>query len=108
MLIASSDRYGWRPHDPCRPNLNLLDELLEQLESKPGIEPVGELSQELVDALLHDDDGCCDLECWRCYSPLSPSHLRTLAQNLASAGMLCRAWQQRDQDSTWRPGCQIR
>src|SRR5580765_1494223 len=103
MLIDS-----WRPYDHFEPK-TLLDEMLEQLESKPSIEPVGELSQELVDALIEDmhGDGCCDSQCWRCYSPLSPSHLRTLAANLALAGKLCRAHQQRDQDPSWHPGCAL-
>lgn len=54
------------------------------------------------------DEGCIDPECWQCHSPLSPTHLRTLAKNLAIAGMLCQAWWWRDQHPTWRPGCQIR
>jgi hypothetical protein len=53
------------------------------------------------------DSGCCDPNCWRCHSPLRPENLRTLAKNLAAAAMLCRAWQQRDADPAWNPGCNI-
>lgn len=52
-------------------------------------------------------DGCCDPDCYRCYSPLRPENLRTLAKNLAAAAMLCRAWQMRGDDPAWRPGCHI-
>lgn len=51
--------------------------------------------------------GCCDPDCYRCYSPLRPENLRTLARNLATAAMLCLAWQRRDEDPTWRPGCSL-
>lgn len=51
------------------------------------------------------DSGCVDPDCWRCHSPLGPENLRTLAANLASAALLCRAWQLRDVCPTWKPGC---
>ena len=54
------------------------------------------------------DYGCCDLDCWRCHSPLRPENLRTLAENIAMAAMLCRAWGKRDEDPSWRPGCNLR
>ena len=53
------------------------------------------------------DSGCVDPECWQCHSPLAPENLRTLAKNLATAAMLCRAWAQRDENPNWRPGCHI-
>ena len=37
------------------------------------------------------DSGCCDPDYWRCHSPLRTENLRTLAENLAAAAMLCRA-----------------
>lgn len=37
------------------------------------------------------DSGCCDPDCWRCHSLLCPENLRTLANNLAIAAVLCRA-----------------
>jgi hypothetical protein len=90
--------------------VTVLDEMIASLEaSAPGEDPGPlELSEEVVHALLADDDGIChDLDCWRCHSPLCPDNLRRLAKNLASAAMLCRAWQQRDEDPSWRPGCNI-
>lgn len=53
------------------------------------------------------DVGCCDPDCWRCHSPLSPAHLRTLAGNLAIAALLCRAWRLHDETPAWSPGCNI-
>ena len=53
------------------------------------------------------DSGCVDPDCWRCHSPLRPENLRTLAKNLAAAAMLCRAWNARDLEPAWRPGCQL-
>ena len=71
-------------------------------------EALPELSDELVHALLTNDDGVCsDPDCWRCYSPLRPENLRRLAGNLAIGAALCRAWQHRGDDPTWRPGCSI-
>jgi hypothetical protein len=51
------------------------------------------------------DAGCCDPDCWYCHSPIGPENLRRLADNLATAAALCRAWQLRDLDPAWRPGC---
>ena len=51
--------------------------------------------------------GCCDPDCWRCYSPLCPENLQTLAKNLANAGQLMRAWQLFVDDPTWYPGCAL-
>jgi len=68
-------------------------------------EPV-ELSDDFVHALLTDEDGyCSNPECWRCHSPLRMENLRRLAQNLVDAAMLCRAWELRDVDAEWWPGC---
>jgi hypothetical protein len=53
------------------------------------------------------DSGCTDPDCWRCHSLMGPENLRTLAKNLATAAMLCRAWQLRDADPAWRPGCNL-
>jgi len=51
------------------------------------------------------DSGCTDPDCWRCHSPLRPENLRTLAENLAIAALLCWAWKLRDGCPTWKPGC---
>jgi hypothetical protein len=61
------------------------------------------------------DSGCCDPDCWQCHSPLRPENLRRLAENLATAAILCRAWQlgwvagsdprMDDGSPEWRPGC---
>jgi len=51
------------------------------------------------------DSGCVDPECWRCHSPLRSENLRTLAENLAIAALLYRAWHLRDTCPTWTPGC---
>jgi len=51
------------------------------------------------------DEGCCDPDCWRCHSPLRPENLRTLADNLATAALLCYAWRLRETCPTWKPGC---
>ncbi len=64
-------------------------------------------SLELTSCDFVGDSGCIDPDCWRCHSPLSPTNLRTLAANLADAAMLCRAWQMRDDNPSWRPGCKI-
>ena len=89
--------------------MTVLDEMIASLEARPpSAEPSMEISEELVHALLTDDDGVCsDPECWRCHSPLRPENLRTLAKNLAAAAMLCRAWQLRGEDPAWSPGCHI-
>jgi hypothetical protein len=34
-----------------------------------------------------------------------PENLRRLAENLATAAMLCLAWQLRESCPTWMPGC---
>jgi hypothetical protein len=51
------------------------------------------------------DSGCSDPDCWRCHSPMGPENLRTLAENLATAALLCWAWQLREVCPTWLPGC---
>ncbi|HSX23381.1 MAG TPA: hypothetical protein VLE97_11460 [Gaiellaceae bacterium] len=93
--------------------MTVLDEMIASLEASAP--PETPLTEEDL-ARIRDLDltscdfcggGCCDPDCWRCYSPLSPENLRTLAKNLAQAAMLCRAWQLRDEDSSWRPGCNI-
>jgi hypothetical protein len=48
-------------------------------------------------------DGCVDLDCYRCYSPLNPDGLRRLAANLATAAALCQAWQL-GRIAGWIPG----
>lgn len=51
-------------------------------------------------------DGCCDLDCYRCYSPLRPENLRTLAENLAIAAALCWSWHLgHGVWQVWQPGC---
>jgi len=52
--------------------------------------------------------GCFNPNCYACHSPLRPANLRLLAQNLATAATLCRAWQLgdvMDGPSKWAPGC---
>lgn len=89
---------------------SLLDEVVTRLESTVIEEvPLTEADlQRLGDLYLFAcaacGDGCCDPECYHCYSPLRPENLRTLAQNFATAAMLCRAWNMRDNDPAWRPG----
>lgn len=51
------------------------------------------------------DSGCVDPDCWQCHSPLGPENLRTLAGNLATAALLCWAWQLGNVCPTWKPGC---
>lgn len=51
------------------------------------------------------DEGCCEPDCWWCHSPLGPENLRRLAENLATAALLCCAWQLGDLCPTWEPGC---
>lgn len=53
------------------------------------------------------DSGCCDPDCWQCHSPIGPENLRRLAANIAAAAMLCRAWQLREGDPAWYPGCKL-
>jgi len=65
------------------------------------------LDLDLTSCDFVGDSGCVDPNCWRCHSPLSPSNLRTLAENLATAGKLSRAWQLRDVDPAWFPGCNL-
>lgn len=92
----------------------VLDEVLAKLEAKlPAEVPLTEADLKSIAALgltscdFVGDSGCTDPDCWQCHSPLSPSHLRTLASNLFAAALLCRGWQGRDDDPTWRPGCNI-
>jgi hypothetical protein len=62
------------------------------------------------------EGGCDHPNCYRCHSSFRPENLRTLAQNLAAAAALCRAWQLGrglSANSTqlwvrvpkWSPGC---
>lgn len=63
------------------------------------------------------DLGCCDPDCYRCHSLLSPEGLRTLAKNLTTAAALCRSWQlgyvygsdprMNDGAPEWVPGCRL-
>lgn len=88
----------------------VLDEMIASLEASPPAVTEVPLPQDLLDNLSSCDfcgGGCSDPECWRCYSPLSPENLRTLAENLAMAGKLTRAWQIRDEDPAWFPGCNL-
>lgn len=92
--------------------MSALDELLNRLGPEEDV-PLTEADLKMI----HDinltacdfvgDSGCVDPACWQCHSPLGPENLRALAKNLAAAAMLCRAWQMRDADPAWRPGCNI-
>lgn len=97
-----------------------LDDLIERLEAtetplteeaEEDLQLTEEDLQQIRDLDLTSCDfcggGCCDPDCYRCYSPLRPENLRTLAQNIATAAMLCRAHQLLDEDPAWRPGCNI-
>ena len=90
---------------------SLLDEMMAQLEATASPEVTEADLQRIRDLDLSSCDfcesGCSDPDCWRCYSPLRPDNLRRLAKNLAVAEMLCRAWDQRDVDPAWRPGCNL-
>jgi hypothetical protein len=91
----------------------VLDEMIASLEA--SLPPEAPLTKEDLARIRELDltscdfcgDGCCDPDCWRCYSPLAPDNLRTLAGNLKIAAMLCRAWELRGQEPAWRPGCNI-
>lgn len=74
-----------------------------ELLSKADLQQIRDLDLSSCDFV--GDSGCCDPDCWQCH--LGPDNLRTLAKNLATAAMLCRAWQQRDEDPVWRPGREI-
>jgi hypothetical protein len=80
---------------------DVYDEPLTEADLK-SIADLGLTSCDFV-----GDSGCTDPECWQCHSPIGPANLRTLAANLADAGTLCRAWQLRDQEPSWHPGCHI-
>ncbi len=87
----------------------MVDALTE--DGGEGLSPAehAEVIERLRDLDLTSCDfcggGCCDPDCYRCYSPLRPENLRTLAQNLANVAMLCWAWQLREVCPTWKPGC---
>lgn len=82
---------------------------IEDLEDVPLSEADRKAYQELnlSSCDFVGDDGCTDFDCLRCHSLLSPENLRTLARNLAAGAMLCRAWQLRDENPDWRPGCTL-
>jgi hypothetical protein len=93
--------------------MNPLDELLEHL----GVEEDAPLTEadyhsirdlNLTSCDFVGDSGCVDPDCWQCHSPIGPENLRQLAENIATAAMLCRAWQQRDEKPDWFPGCNSR
>jgi hypothetical protein len=91
--------------------VSLLDELIanappEEPLTEADLKRIGDLGLTSCDFV--GDSGCVDPDCWQCHSPLSPTHLRTLAGNIKTAAMLCRAWEQRDVDPEWRPGCNIK
>ena len=89
-----------------------LDELLKSMPDEDE-KPLTEADLKMIRDLdltscdFVGDSGCCDEHCWRCHSPLRPENLRTFAKNLGTAAMLCRAWKMRDEDPSWRPGCQL-
>ena len=93
--------------------MTLLDEMLAKLEAEMPEEDDGPPSEEVLQRIRDLDltscdftsNGCTDDDCYRCYSPLRPENLRSLARNIAAAAMLCRAWNLRDQQPDWRPGC---
>ena len=92
--------------------MTALDELLERLGPEEEA-PLTEADLKMIRDLdltscdFVGDSGCVDPDCWRCHSPLRPESLRTLAKNLAAAAMLCHAWQMREDQPAWRPGCNI-
>jgi hypothetical protein len=93
----------------------VLDEMIASLEASMPAVPDVPLTQENLRRLgdlmsccdFVGDSGCSDPACWRCHSPLRPDNLRRLAQNLATAGQLMRAWQLCSEDPAWYPGCKL-
>lgn len=90
---------------------NPLDELLERLGPEEDV-PLTEADYQSIRDLnltscdFVGDSGCVNPNCWQCHSPIGPQNLRTLADNLTFAALLCWAWQLRDVCPTWRPGCE--
>jgi len=92
--------------------MSALDELLERLGPEEDVPLTEEALQRIRDLNLTScdfvgDSGCVDPDCWQCHSPIGPENLRTLAKNIATAAMLCRAWQLHGEDPAWSPGCNI-
>ena len=94
--------------------MTLLDEMLAKMEAEFPEQAPTEAELQRTRELMRDLDltscdftssGCTDDDCYRCYSPLRPENLRSLAKNIAAAAMLCRSWNLRDQQPDWRPGC---
>ena len=94
--------------------MSVLDEMIAQMEADEDEQPP--LSEADLRAIADlgltscdfcGDSGCSDPECWRCHSIFRPENLRRLAENLVTAAMLCRAWQLRDDQPAWRPGCAL-
>jgi hypothetical protein len=92
---------------------SVLDEMITSLEA--SLPPEAPLTEEDLARICGLDltscdfcgGGCCDPECWRCYSPRGPENLRQLAKNIETAAMLCRSWELRGEEPDWRPGCKI-
>lgn len=95
---------------PIIVELASLDALLDYVDDTPlteeDLESIRQLGLTSCDFV--GDSGCVDPDCWQCHSPIGPENLRTLAKNIATAAMLCRAWQQREVQPTWRPGCKLK
>jgi hypothetical protein len=94
---------------PIIAELPPLDTLLADAEDTPltaaDLESIRQLNLTSCDFV--GDSGCCDPNCWQCHFPIGLENLCCLAKNLAAAAMLCRAWQMRDVDPAWRPGCNL-
>lgn len=82
-----------------------MDKLISEDEplTEAQMESIRRLELTICDFV--GDSGCSDPDCWRCHSTMGPDNLRRLAENLATAALLCRAWQLRDACPLWKPGC---
>jgi hypothetical protein len=80
---------------------------VEKVAARSTATSEGDLFMELSSCDACGDAGCSDPECWRCHSPIGPSQLQRLATNLATAALLCHAWQQRAAKPEWFPGCAL-
>lgn len=83
-------------------DMGVLDDDMDVID---GDRTNAETPIELTSCDFCGESGCCAPDCWRCHSLLRPENLCTLAKNLATAAMLCRAWELHSACPTWTPGC---
>jgi hypothetical protein len=85
-----------------------MDDLTEDVPLTPAEAEAIRESLRRLDLTSCDfvgDSGCSDPDCWRCHSPMGPENLSRLAENIAVAALLSWAWQLREVDPQWTPGC---